>query len=230
MDYVYVCRNGDNEELRYSIRTTVANLPPGRIWVVGGKPDWYIGDYIYVEQTGRGYLNVRNQLKAVCLNDEISNDFVLMNDDFFTIKKVEKIEPVHMGTLRETMDVYADSEQKNLGYQRMINITRRVLEKMKINNPLNYELHVPMQMDKKNLLEVIDTQGLWRSMYGNFVGVGGNRESDVKVYSLDKIETKDKDDDLEDLLYISCHDDNFDLIYNEFLKGKYDEPSKYENP
>ena len=230
MDYVYVCRNGDNEELRYSIRTTIANLPPGNIWVIGGKPDWYTGNYIYVEQTGRGYLNVRNQLRKVCQTEEISNDFVLMNDDFFTIQKVDEIKPLHMGTLRETLDVYAESEQKNLGYQRMINITRRVLERMNIPNPLNYELHVPMRMDKENLAKVIDTEGLWRSMYGNVVGVGGTRESDVKVYSLEKIETKDKNDNLEDLVYLSCHDDNFSLIYEHFLKGEYDTPSPYEHP
>jgi len=90
MDYVYVCRPGDNEELRYSIRSTVKNLPEGRIWVVGGKPDWYTGDYIYVQQTGIGHPNVWKQLDVICATEDISDDFVLMNDDFFTVKKLDR--------------------------------------------------------------------------------------------------------------------------------------------
>jgi len=113
MDYVYVCRPGDNEELRYSIRSTVKNLPEGRIWVVGGKPDWYTGDYIYVQQTGIGHPNVWKQLDVICATEDISDDFVLMNDDFFTVKKLDKVEYFYSGTIQEVLASYSDAGQTN---------------------------------------------------------------------------------------------------------------------
>ena len=46
MDIVYNCRPGkQNEELRYSIRSVMENLPHDNLWVVGGKPEWYTGNY-----------------------------------------------------------------------------------------------------------------------------------------------------------------------------------------
>jgi len=43
MDFVYICKDGVNEELKYSIRSVVESFPETNIWVVGGKPDWYTG-------------------------------------------------------------------------------------------------------------------------------------------------------------------------------------------
>ena len=48
MDFVYICKEGVNEELKYSIRSVVESFPESNIWVVGGKPDWYTGNYIQV--------------------------------------------------------------------------------------------------------------------------------------------------------------------------------------
>ena len=230
MDYVYVCRPGDNEELRYSIRSTVANLPPGRIWVVGGKPDWYTGDYIYVEQVGVGHANVWKQLNVVCKTEEISDDFVLMNDDFFTIKRLDTVEHFHSGTIQETLENYYETEQNNYGYQRMFNRTQNYLSRTGIRNPLDYELHVPMPMNKAKLLEVLNYKTLHRSTYGNVYNVGGTKTYDVKVYSTTELKGKFHDLVKEDLNYLSSHDSNFDFILDFILKDMFPNPSQYESP
>jgi hypothetical protein len=83
MDFVYICKPGDNEELRYSIRSVLYSFPDANIWLVGGKPSWYSGNYIYVDQKHHKYANAINNLHAICDSNEISEEFVLMNDDFF---------------------------------------------------------------------------------------------------------------------------------------------------
>jgi hypothetical protein len=230
MDYVYVCRPGDNEELRYSIRSTVKNLPEGRIWVVGGKPDWYIGDYIYVQQTGIGHPNVWKQLEVICRTEDISDDFILMNDDFFTVKKLDKVEYFYSGTIQEVLASYSDAGQTNYGYQRLFNKTQNYLNRMGIGNTLDYELHVPMPMNKAKLLEVLNHKTLHRSTYGNVYGVGGTKTYDVKVYSNTELKGKFHDLIKEDLSYISSHDSNFDFILDFILKDMFPDPSQYENP
>jgi hypothetical protein len=230
LDYVYVCRPGDNEELRYSIRSTVANLPPGKIWVVGGKPDWYTGNFIDVPQVGYGHNNVWNLLRAICFSDKISKDFVLMNDDFFTIKKVEDVEYFHCGKIVETLANYSDSGQNNYGYQRLLDRTYRYLSVRGVKNPLDYELHIPMKMNKEKLSLVINDKTLHRSTYGNTYGVGGTQTYDVKVYAKDKLKGKFFDLVEKDLTYISTHEISFDFVYETILKDMFPDPSKYENP
>ena len=91
MDIVYICRDGDNEELRYSIRSAVKNLPHDNLWVVGGKPDWYSGPYIEVPQDKAYYRNARTNIRTIIKSNKISNTFILMNDDFFIMNKVDSL-------------------------------------------------------------------------------------------------------------------------------------------
>jgi hypothetical protein len=81
MDFVYICKPGDNEELRYSIRSVLYSFPDARIYVVGGKPKWYSGNYIFVDQKHHKYANAINNLQAICDSNDILEEFLLMNDD-----------------------------------------------------------------------------------------------------------------------------------------------------
>lgn len=232
MDYIYVCRPGDNEELRYSIRSTVKNLPPGNIWVVGGKPDWYIGNYIEVPQiTGNPHHNVRTQLKAMLGHSDIGEDIVLMNDDFFTLKKLKTVPVWNAGTLQETLAFYADAGSKNLGYHRLLAYSDKGLRRLGVPRPLDYELHVPMPMKKSKLAEVIDHKNiLWRSAYGNLHESGGEEHTDVKIYNPKKLIARAGEVNPDELTYISTHDSTFNLVYNTILKDMFQEPSPYERP
>ena len=55
MNFIYICRIGENEELRYSVRSVLNSFPEAVIWVIGGKPDWYVGNYIYVDQNNSAF-------------------------------------------------------------------------------------------------------------------------------------------------------------------------------
>ena len=231
MDYVYVCREGDNEELRYSIRSVEKNMPPGDIWLVGGKPDWYTGNFLPVEQTRKSYSNVREHLRVACSNEKISDDFVLMNDDFFVINPVQEIPTWYTGTLAERIAGLQQMKSSNSGYLRLLIISNSVIKRSGVTDPLDYEVHVPMIMNKEKVLPILRSNALWRSYYGNKYNVGGTKHSDVKIHSKDTLEDRGKSlIDISTEPYISGSDYNFEFLRDAILDRLFPEPSKHESP
>lgn len=229
VDAVYICRNGENEELRYSLRSIEKNMLYDNVWVVGGKPDWYSGNYIAVEQDSRKYENARKNLKAIVNSSEISENFILMNDDFFVINRVDKVPYLYSGTLASKINDLKDGIGPNIPYIHMLTLTNRVIKKLGIKEPLDYELHTPMIMNKVKLASVIDKPSLWRSTYGNLYGVGGLQQADIKVYSETNVERRDGSPiDIGSELFLSGSDRSFYTIYNKILKDRFNTASQYE--
>jgi hypothetical protein len=228
MDLVYICRNGENEELRYSIRSAVKNLPHDKIWVVGGKPDWYTGNYIQVNQTRSKYSNARNNLKAICASNEISESFILMNDDFYIINKVDSVPYMYSGTLDERIQVREDLFTGN-SYTGLLRQTLNAIFRKTKTTVLDYELHVPMIMEKKKLSKVLMLSGLWRSVYGNTFNVGGIKIRDVKVYNKNnKFYSNGYDINNLEYDYLSSNDDSFDMVKEKVLDKRFNTKSIYE--
>jgi hypothetical protein len=229
MDFVYICKEGINEELKYSIRSVVESFPDSKIWVVGGKPDWYVGNYINVEQKESKYKNAVENLKTISTSDQISESFVLMNDDFYIIKKIDKIENFHGGYLLNKINLY-QKLNGNSQYTRKLSGTYKKLKALGFENPLDYELHVPMIMEKEKLkiiLELID-QFLWRSIYGNKFEVGGTEIQDVKVYTSGPLVLKSYNLNIDSHTYLSSADSSFNNIFNKILKDKFNKKTKFE--
>jgi hypothetical protein len=229
MDFVYICKEGINEELKYSIRSVVESFPDSKIWVVGGKPDWYVGNYINVEQKESKYKNAVENLKTISTSDQISESFVLMNDDFYIIKKIDKIENFHGGYLLNKINLY-QKLNGNSQYTRKLSGTYKKLKALGFENPLDYELHVPMIMEKEKLkiiLELID-QFLWRSIYGNKFEVGGTEMQDVKVYTTGPLVLKSYNLNIDSHTYLSSSDSSFNNIFNKILKDKFNKKTKFE--
>lgn len=231
MDYVYVCRDGENEELRYSLRSLEKNMPSGNVWIIGGKPDWYCGNFIAVEQTRKTYANVREQLRVACKNKNISDDFILMNDDFYAINSVTKIPTWYTGTIVNRIRKLQQIKSQNSGYVRMLIVTNNVIRRMGIVDPLDYELHIPMQMNKEKLLPILESTALWRSAYGNTYEIGGSQHNDVKIHSTDVLEDREKNlIDIHSEPFISASDYNFEFLKNVILEEMFPEPSSFESP
>jgi hypothetical protein len=229
MDFVYICKEGINEELKYSIRSVIESFPDSNIWVVGGKPDWYVGNYINVEQKESKYKNAVENLKTISTSDQISESFVLMNDDFYIIKKIHKIENFHGGYLLNKINLY-QKLNGNSQYTRKLSGTYKKLKALGFENPLDYELHVPMIMEKEKLkiiLELID-QFLWRSIYGNKFEVGGTEMQDVKVYTSGPLVLKSYNLNIDSHTYLSSADSSFNNIFNKILKDKFNKKTKFE--
>ena len=229
MDFVYICRSGDNEELRYSIRSVVHSFPEARIWVVGGKPDWYMGYYIEVHQTESKYTSALNNLKVACSSEDISDNFILMNDDFFILKNVASIKNFHGGYLQDKIDKYIKISGHTAYIRRLIS-TKNKLSLGGINNPLDYELHLPMVMEKNKLKAVLEKYPtyLWRSVYGNLYKIEGDIVEDVKIYSNSQYNGRSKSI-TDDFTFISTEDKSFDMIKDKIVK-LFPNPSIHESP
>jgi hypothetical protein len=229
MDFVYICKDGNNEELRYSIRSVVQSFPDSNIWVVGGKPTWYDGNYINVKQVLTKYRNAIQNLNAICNSNEISEEFILMNDDFYIVKNINTIETYHGGLLLDKINLY-QKINSNSNYTRKLAATYKKIKSLDIENPLDYELHVPMVMEKKKLKQILQNndQFLWRSIYGNVFGVGGEQMEDVKVYTKGPLVLKSYNLKKDEHIYLSSADTSFDMILGNILKKQFTEKTKYE--
>lgn len=227
MDYVYICREGENEELRYSIRSIVAHASYSDIWLVGYKPDWYRGNFVNLPDTSTKFNNIINCIKAITDVGAISDDFVLMNDDFFFLKDVGQMPVYHGGLLSDKIDRYLELGSRQ--YVALLSKTYRSLVRQGIKEPLDYDIHVPMPMNKQKLKESIKKAYFPRSGYGNIHSVGGIQIKDVKTYSASNIlSTSSYDFSSGEMPFVSTEDGSFDLVYNQILKNKFQSPSKYE--
>lgn len=91
MDAVYILGTGslvENEEIRYSIRSLVKNMRDlGSIFVIGDCPDFLPGvvhilaDDLY----DKPWKNMLHKTRLACANPDLSDEFLLMNDDFFML-------------------------------------------------------------------------------------------------------------------------------------------------
>jgi hypothetical protein len=228
MHFVYICRSGDNEELRYSIRSVINSFPDSTIWVVGGRPDWYCGNYIEVDQDKNTYTNAINNLKEICSSLEIDEDFILMNDDFFIINKIDTIGYFYGGTLLEKISLYKDLTGSSSYIDKLVTTSNR-LNKCKIEYPLDYELHVPFPMNKQKLSKVLNKNHrfLYRSIYGNLFSVGGSKIEDVKIYDRTGLIKKSFDYHNSYTDFLSTTDSSFNMI-EPVLKEKFPNKSYCE--
>lgn len=230
IDVVYICRSGPNEELRYSIRSVEKNLSYRSIWVVGQKPEWYQGNFVQVEDSRSKYSNARSNLKALVDDPNISDNFVLMNDDFFIMRRIEKISYFYSKSLLERAEEN-DMLTTTGSYTKMLYRTHDQLKKMGVETPLNYELHIPMIMNKvalKKLLKHDDC--LWRSMYGNIFAVGGIEiPEDVKVYPPGPRTPKSYQWRTKKFPYLSTQDASFAEVHRERLSKLFKHPASIED-
>jgi len=230
MDIVYICRPGENEELRYSIRSAVQNLPHDNLWVVGQKPIWYTGNFIDVPIIDKNskYKNARLNLEKICVDKRISDDFILMNDDFYIMKPIKSVDYFYNDTLLKKAEDHESNIPKS-SYTKLIYNTYDRLKLMGIEEPLNYELHIPMVMNRQSLKLLLKYKtSLWRSLYGNVYNVGGSEMEDVKVYAPNGIR-KDFDYKQKDIMFLSSIDNYFEPIKKELLHKKFPKPSIYES-
>ena len=229
MNFIYICRIGENEELRYSIRSVLNSFPEANIWVIGGKPDWYVGNYIYVDQNNSKYHNAISNLNALCNSELTPEEFFLMNDDFFILQKIDKIDTLHGGLLSEKISRYQKIARSS-SYIRKLFSTNDRLKKNNIPDPLDYELHVPMHMEKQKLKKIIDQypELLWRSMYGNTFSVGGNEYQDVKVYGSHVIRSERQEIDYTKDIFLSTDDISFKKIVLPIFQSMFSAKSILE--
>ena len=185
MDIVYFARGEENEELRYSIRSVCKNFafPVNKIVIVGTKPKYITPDlFIELDPKINKYANVRMAIEKVLDDDRISEDFILMNDDFFVMKRVTDIPNYFDGSLYELAGKIICKYNGFTEYSAKLLNEARFLVAHDLDVK-NFEVHIPMLINKtkaKELLKRFNHIECFRSTYGNLYCQNARQLKDVK--------------------------------------------------
>src|SRR5690606_36042477 len=99
-DLVYPVRAGDNEELRYSLRSMAAHAEGlfRKVWIVGTDlPEWLTGVETIDAGSDQGRVeDVRAKITAAANHRGVATKFVLLNDDHYLVEPITAWEPFHM--------------------------------------------------------------------------------------------------------------------------------------
>lgn len=230
MDIVYFVREGDeNEELKYSLRS-LSNLPHNTVHIVGYKPSWVqnVNHIDIAQDKGGKNLNTTNNMLMAAKNEAVSEDFILMNDDFFIMKPLSELPRYNRGEIEDVAKYY---KQYDSWYYRGMLDTREYMEKLGIKTSLSYELHIPMMFNKQNVTDMFEQYYSdqppvsvlhKRSLYGNMFNYGGETIEDVKIY------TKNGQFDIKST-FLSTQDNIWrDSAVGKFIRNRLTDKCKYE--
>lgn len=224
-DIVYFVKESEeNEELKYSLRTVELNFPHRNVWFIGGcpkgiKPDKHLK---VVQDKETKWENTNELMRAACECKNISDDFILFNDDFFVLNPITELPYYYDGTLSERIyslsgHSHSEYKQKLVGCRNML-LARNYTE-------LNYAVHVPIRINKVYQLKCMERfpQGLmWRSLYGNYI----NPQNPVPIKD-PKI--ADSYSGVEDSDYVSTNDYSFEYGFiGRLIKNNFPNPSRFE--
>lgn len=178
--FCWFARPGENEELRFSLRTVHRFFPDAPLYIVGDKPDWVTGvAFLQGNRHGAKKLNVWDNLVLLADWDDVPDDIVIMNDDMFIVQPIRTIPVLYRGTL---VDHIARLGDRDDWWTRSLQHTQRLLGPY----ALSYELHTPFPAKRSQLRESLaidpgDDPPQWRTLYGNQWHTNPTIAKDVKI-------------------------------------------------
>ncbi len=189
-DIVIPVRPGENNQsLRYTLRSIAAHVPHRRVWIAGHKPAWVRGvGHIPNRQTATKYQNSRSNWKAAVDHPDVTDDFLIFNDDFFVMRPFPPVPPVlHRGPLAAVEEHFRTRVRPGR-YMLGMRQTAELLADLGIDDPLCYEMHTPMLLNRQRYLEVWELGNRIkyphsRTLYGNYWKLGGKKAVDPKIMS-----------------------------------------------
>jgi hypothetical protein len=232
MDLVYILGTGSrwqDNEIRYSLRSVERYVPGARVFVVGSMPAWLTGvehvpcKDVYPHKLKNAFFKIRQ----ACLNPAIGERFVLMNDDFIFLRPVKEFPTCNIGTLAG----YIQEHPTQGGYYYHANVdTLHALRAAGMEDPVSYEAHTPMVLEKKKVMAIMkaldwkETGYLLRSVYGNtYPPERGRRIEDVKIYDLAGLKKLKNGAIISMDDHVIQHQD-----FQEWIMGRFPDPSCYE--
>lgn len=246
-DVVYIVKNGDdNVDLKYSLRSLDKFCNFKNVWIVGYKPSWVQNvNYLATDQSDDNkWFNSRKNLKAACENKGITDDFILMNDDFVAIRPIINWKTnlnIYLGDATERSKRYND---KSSNWQKGYIYLDELLQILKCKHHYDFEAHIPMIINKGDFLKMLhmdDVKTYWndatkvfhqRSLYKNVFLEQNEHPKLVKDVKLKR--SRDMMSvDVENVDWISVYDDvignsvNYPKL-NAFLNNMFPNKCQFE--
>lgn len=240
MDIVYLFKEhpeNDSEELRYSLRS-LKNIVHEKVYIVGEKPNWVTNiEYIPVAQSKTKPENWGMNLSAAVNNSEISDDFVMMNDDFFLMKMLHEVPNINFGDMKSLIEHYMMRYPDSSIYIDNMKKIYALLVNQGYEAPVSYELHVPMVINKQRVIDLYRAVDgplyQFRSFYGNYFELGGTPVHDVKIFidpiHNDPLYNLDPKRYLDEQVLLSTTGGAFSRgLAGDFVRSMFVEKSPYE--
>jgi glycosyltransferase involved in cell wall biosynthesis len=180
IDVVYVLGNGSinsNNEILFSLRSLQKYCTGYRdVHVIGHRPKFLknIKHTQFIEGNIKA-INILLKIKQACLNKDITDDFLFMNDDHFFCKEVDI----------NNMSYYFDQNEmyKILRERKKIDTYRRIIEDTieTFTSLIFFDVHKPMIINKAKFLNMCENINfkkfynglLVKSSYCNFNNIKG---------------------------------------------------------
>lgn len=238
IDVVYILKSvpskNFDDEIRYSLRSLDKFCPDvSRVFITGGIPFFIDRDKIIhtaADDIGVPAVNHWWKVKQTIEQTDISEDFILMNDDFFFVRQTELTNyPLYFrGELIKELD-------QNSIYKQMLYNSRLCI----LNNGgysfLDFSVHCPIRYNRERFIklnpifEEVKTEKpafSVRSVYGNLFALDEERiyRKDIKIRrSTEKVE-----DVIGEADCFSVSDDVFECDTLRWLKENLQNKSKWE--
>lgn len=227
MDVVYLNKEGENEELRYSLRT-LRNVKHGHVWIFGGCPSWVDTDLVRHErrvQKASAYSSTRAHIAAACKNSNVSDPFMVWNDDFYAMEIIGDVPIMHRGTLAHALERFGGLKT---GWAKGMRQTAAMLRTVRGEEEhFCYDFHAPLIIYKDQMLEALElakevkTDAVHlRTLYGNLDPIGGVEIEDVKMTR--------RNAPFPTGPWLSSGDDTFRSTIEPVLRYLFPEPCTYE--
>lgn len=225
-DWLVPVRAGENEELRYAIRTWVANgglKATDTLFVVGDMPDWLTGvEFIKGNKAYDAARNVYGNIRLAC--EFLTGEVIVVNDDFFFTKRVD----VRKVGYRSTLTEHIAKVSQHSPWGKSLRSTDKFLRHHGFTEPLSYELHRPIAVNAQHMAKTLriaekvtpTNPPQWRTLYGNLYGIAATQMPDGKLFRAD-------DPPLSSVLSTTDHSWS---VNTEALKivDKFTKKSRYE--
>lgn len=226
-DVVYTYKRwvADWIELRYSLRS-LENLKHWNVFIIWDKPTWAKNIiHIPMSDASNKYINVRRKCAKMSLDKRISEDFILMNDDFYILKPIDKLWYYIRWTMEDSLDEIEKTVWRTTFYE-AINTVYKMYPEWDC-----FAVHAPIIFNKKKLYDIM--KKYWhkhfckRSLYCNYYNIEWEPLkwwiTDCKIWWDKELTVNDERE------FMSSNDDiekREDII--KFLNKKFPHKSKYE--
>lgn len=240
MDLVYVVGTGSrwqNNELRYSLRSVHKYFTGlDKVVIVGHKPsfvtnvlhipcqDSFPGSQAFKER------NICYKILRACAEEQISDRFLFMNDDYFFMRPIEvkKFPVYHKGKLEDSL---SENMREN-PYRHSLQNTYNILQALDCPT-FHYDSHVPIIYHKKRFIWAMSNVN-WdveygyviKSLYANQCNLGGEYLEDCKLQKPRTI--KEILEKIEDRFIFSIGDRAINDDLKLLMQSLYPKPSPYE--